>query len=125
MGTWVSLNKKQTLRHQSHINDGVSPRGVLKIMSIIFIAVGSRMQVGWHRFRLILGWCPPCPATPRNGSLQEAEHGCSDRRTHLVPMRSAKVKLSLLLLSAGREETHCQSWVVQHEKKSLILTLNA
>lgn len=49
----------------------------------------------------------------------------SDRRTHLVPMRNAKVKLSLLLLSAGREKIYCECWVVQHEKKSLILTLNA
>lgn len=76
MGTWVSLNKKETLRHQNHINyglAGVSPPGMLKIMSIIFIAVGWRMQLCWHKFKLMLRWCSPCPAIPRNGSLQEAE----------------------------------------------------
>lgn len=42
-------------------------------------------------------------ATPRNGSLQEAEHGCLDRGTHLVPMRNAKVKPPLFMLFAGRD----------------------
>lgn len=32
-------------------------------------------------------------------------------------MRNAKVKISLHMLSAGREEIYCQSWAVQHEKK--------
>lgn len=51
--------------------------------------------------------CSPCPATPRNGSLQEAEHRCLDRRTLLVPMRNVKVKISLLLLCAGRALLGC------------------
>lgn len=93
---------------------------MLKVMSIIFIVVQDAAvlaQVQTHP-QMVLSLCSNPQRWISGGSrtwmLRQKDTSCPH-----------EVKLSLLLLSAGREELYCQSWVVQHEKKSLLLTLNA